>query len=85
VALSLFLLAPALGAAADFLGKWGTNGKGDGQFQTVEGIATDTHGHVYVADSYRSMLPTLTTTASSASAIVVRRPAATRPETRVSG
>ncbi len=45
------LLTPALGAAADFLGKWGTSGTGDGQFQTVGGIATDRNGHVYAADS----------------------------------
>ena len=49
--LGVLLLTPALGAAAEFLGKWGTSGTGDGQFQTVGGIATDRNGHVYAADS----------------------------------
>jgi DNA-binding beta-propeller fold protein YncE len=61
LALSLFLLTPALGAAADFLGKWGTSGTGDGQFQTVGGIATDRNGHVYAADS-RGRIEKFTTT-----------------------
>ena len=49
--LGVLLLTPALGAAAEFLGKWGTSGTGEGQFQTVGGIATDRNGHVYAADS----------------------------------
>ena len=51
LAFSVLLLTPAAGAAADFLGKWGTSGTGEGQFQTVGGIATDRNGHVYASDS----------------------------------
>jgi sugar lactone lactonase YvrE len=34
-----------------FLTKWGSNGSGDGQFTFPVGVATDTSGNVYVADS----------------------------------
>ena len=47
LAIGVLLLTPR----RDFLGKWGTSGTGDGQFQTVGGIATDRNGHVYAADS----------------------------------
>ena len=34
-----------------FLAKWGTQGSGDGQFYSPEGIAVDGTGNVYVADT----------------------------------
>ncbi len=33
-----------------FLGKWGSNGTGDGEFQTAVGITVDLSGNVFVAD-----------------------------------
>lgn len=38
-------------ASGTFLGKWGTQGTGDGQFNFPTGIVTDAQGNVYVADS----------------------------------
>ena len=32
-----------------FLSQWGTSGKGDGQFQYPNAVATDRDGNVYVA------------------------------------
>lgn len=49
VALTLLRPAPA-DAAFGFLGKWGTSGTGDLQFQAPFGIATGAAGEVYVAD-----------------------------------
>ena len=34
-----------------FLLKWGSNGSGDGQFSSPRGVAVDSAGNVYVADS----------------------------------
>ena len=45
----------------DFLGQWGSNGKGDGQFGGLGGIATDRQGHVYVADDQNSRVVKFTT------------------------
>ncbi|MCJ7514488.1 MAG: hypothetical protein MUO89_00745 [Dehalococcoidia bacterium] len=44
---------PVLAAEAppSFLLKWGTSGAGDGQFASPRGIAIDTAGNVYVADT----------------------------------
>jgi hypothetical protein len=51
VALVAFaLLAPAAQAVPPFLSAWGTKGAGDGQFDTPDGLATDSAGRVFVAD-----------------------------------
>jgi DNA-binding beta-propeller fold protein YncE len=33
-----------------YLGKWGSSGTGNGQFDTPTGVATDPGGNVYVSD-----------------------------------
>jgi hypothetical protein len=33
-----------------FVGRFGTQGTGDGQFEVPNGIAVDTRGHVFVTD-----------------------------------
>lgn len=37
-------------SAGGFLAKWGSNGRGDGQFHAPYGVAVDASGNVYVAD-----------------------------------
>jgi len=34
-----------------YLSKWGSQGSGDGQFNSPQGVAVDATGNVYVADS----------------------------------
>src|SRR5207249_5005312 len=36
-----------------FLGKWGTSGAGDGQFELLRDVAVDQSGYVYVLDDTR--------------------------------
>jgi DNA-binding beta-propeller fold protein YncE len=50
LSLGLALPAPA-SAAYDYVAKWGSYGTGEGQFDYPRGIATDTDGSVYVADT----------------------------------
>jgi DNA-binding beta-propeller fold protein YncE len=38
-------------AAGQFITTWGTEGSGDGQFRTLNGIAIDSRGDVYVVDA----------------------------------
>jgi DNA-binding beta-propeller fold protein YncE len=38
-------------ANGSFLGKWGSQGTGDGQFDLPAGVAVDGSGNVFVADS----------------------------------
>jgi HYR domain-containing protein/K319-like protein/NHL repeat-containing protein len=46
------VLICAVGAsAATFILKWGTEGVGDSQFEAARGVAVDSAGNVYVADS----------------------------------
>jgi DNA-binding beta-propeller fold protein YncE len=47
-----------------FLGKWGINGGGDGQFRDPRGIAVDSSGNVYVADSGNNRIQKFTSTGS---------------------
>ena len=51
--------APANGFYA-FIKKWGTQGSGDGQFVYPHGIAIDSSGNVYVADSGNSRIQKFT-------------------------
>ena len=39
-----------------FLCKWGTEGKGDGQFNEPLGLAIDGAGNVYVADAHNDRI-----------------------------
>jgi hypothetical protein len=48
--LALAQAAPAAGAFG-YLGQWGSAGSGDGQFNQSWGVATDSLGNVYVADT----------------------------------
>ncbi len=47
----LLAFAPSASASFHFVTKWGTEGSGDGQFNTPLGVATDSSGNVYVADT----------------------------------
>ena len=44
------------GSSVAFLGTFGTEGNGDGQFLYPNGIATDQHGHVYITDRANNRL-----------------------------
>ena len=39
-----------------FITKWGSEGSGDGQFYDPYGVAVDSSGNVYVADSYNNRI-----------------------------
>jgi DNA-binding beta-propeller fold protein YncE len=43
--------AKAAEAPPTFITKWGNSTDGDGQFSDPQGVATDSSGNVYVADS----------------------------------
>src|SRR5205807_4607105 len=43
-------MAVAVLASMSFVTKWGTEGVGDGQFETPTGVAVDASGHVYTVD-----------------------------------
>jgi DNA-binding beta-propeller fold protein YncE len=49
---------PAAGAV--FVTKWGTEGTGDGQFQTPHGIKVAPDGNVYVADNLNARIQKFT-------------------------
>lgn len=52
VTFTFAVLICAVGAsAATFILKWGTEGVGDSQFEAARGVAVDSAGNVYVADS----------------------------------
>jgi len=38
-------------AGFNYVGEWGTSGNGNSQFKTSQGIASDTDGNIYVADT----------------------------------
>ena len=50
VLVAFALLAPAAQAVPPFLSAWGTKGSADGQFDTPDGVATDSAGRLFVAD-----------------------------------
>ena len=43
-----------------FIAKWGSGGNGDGEFYYPFGIAIDSSGHVYVADTYNHRIQKFT-------------------------
>ena len=49
--LAALVLAVPTWAAFTFGGAWGTTGSGAGQFQSLDGVAVDQAGNVYVADT----------------------------------
>lgn len=49
--LALVLLLPASAQTYSYLSQWGSAGAGNGQFNTPYGIAVDSAGNVFVADS----------------------------------
>jgi len=49
---------------AAYLFKWGSQGSGNGQFQTAFGVATDPAGNVYVADTFNNRIQKFTSTGS---------------------
>ena len=53
---STLLPALALEAAPYYHTQWGNRGSGDGQFQQPSGIAIDSSGNVYVADTLNSRI-----------------------------
>ena len=48
--LAFAALAPAAQAVPPFLSSWGSEGAGDGQFHTPDGMSMDSAGGLYVAD-----------------------------------
>ena len=36
--------------SGSFLAKWGKNGTGEGEFQSIDGIAVGPNGYIYVSD-----------------------------------
>jgi tripartite motif-containing protein 71 len=40
----------------NFITKWGTEGEGESEFKIPEGIAIDSSGNVYVADTHNSRI-----------------------------
>ena len=58
IVLSVLFVVPAVSQAHtyDFVLSWGSEGPGDGQFQYPRGIAVDSSGNVYVADSWNDRI-----------------------------
>ena len=64
--LLLLMLVQAVQAAEtyQFVTKWGTQGTGDGQFMYLLGVAVDTSGNVYVADTQNNRIQKFSSTGS---------------------
>jgi NHL repeat len=56
----LVLAPPTASARYEFATSWGETGTGDGEFQYPTGVATDSHGNVYVVDSGNSRIQKFT-------------------------
>src|SRR5712692_485152 len=59
-ALAFVLSTPSRAQAPTFITAWGSFGTGNTQFKTPVGVAVDTHGNVYVADSNNNRIQKFT-------------------------
>lgn len=55
-------------------GSWGSSGSGNGQFSAAQGIATDSAGNVYVADTGNNRIQKFTSTGTYVSQIATTSP-----------
>ncbi|MEM2760711.1 MAG: hypothetical protein QXW73_07990, partial [Nitrososphaerales archaeon] len=62
VTLIVIMSTATLVDAVSFLTKWGSFGSADGQFRAPSGVAVDSSGNVYVADTNNNRIQKFTST-----------------------